>query len=160
MVAISKVKIDVRDVRIIRALEGDARTTFADIARGCGVSIDTITKRYKKMVGSGVLRGTTLILNPRSFGFDCIASLEIDVDFSRVEGVVNTIREIPEIVFATPSIGRKDVFAIAFLGNVEELNQLNAFLKGLPWVKEVKSSLWVGEYLLCPENFELERVMK
>jgi len=43
-------KIDGRDARIIRALERDARTSFAEIARDCGVSIDTITKRYRKML--------------------------------------------------------------------------------------------------------------
>ena len=160
MVAISEVRIDERDVRIIRALQDDARTSFADIARDCGVSIDTVTKRYRKLVGSGVLKGTTLLLNPKSFGFDCIASLEIDADFSRVEEVVETVGGIPGIVFVTPSIGRRDLFAVALLGDVGELNQLNAFLKGLPWVNEVKSSLWVGEYLLCPENFELDRVMR
>jgi len=79
VVIIPKGKIDGRDVRIIRALEKDARTSFADIAREIGVSIDTITKRYRKMLRSGVLKGTTLLLNPRSFGHEYIASLELDV---------------------------------------------------------------------------------
>lgn len=160
VVIIPKGKIDGRDVSIIRALEKDARTSFADIAREIGVSIDTITKRYRKMLRSGVLKGTTLLLNPRSFGHEYIASLELDVDFSHVEGVVETIRELPEIVFVTPSMGRKDVFAIAFLPSVGTLSQLNTFLKGLPWIKEVRSSIWVDDFLLCPENFELDRVMK
>jgi DNA-binding Lrp family transcriptional regulator len=47
---ISDVKIDGRDARIIEALERDARTSFAEIARDCGVSIDTITKRYRNML--------------------------------------------------------------------------------------------------------------
>ncbi len=161
MVAIiSDVKIDGRDARIIRALERDARTSFTEIARDCGVSIDTIVKRYRKMLRSGVLKGTTLLLNPKSFGHEYVASLELNVDFSHVERAIETIREIPEIVFVTRSMGRKKVFAIAFLGSVEALSQLNAFLKGLPWTKEVKSSLWVGDLLLCPENFELDRVMR
>jgi DNA-binding Lrp family transcriptional regulator len=157
---ISDVKIDGRDAKIIRALERDARTSFADIARDCGVSIDTITKRYRKMLRSGVLKGTTLLLNSKSFGHEYVASLELNVDFSHVEEVVETVRGIPEIVFVTRSMGRKKVFAIAFLGSVEALSQLNAFLKGLPLIKEVKSSLWVGDLLLCPENFELDRVMR
>jgi len=30
----------------------------------------------------------------------------------------------------------------------------------LEGVKEVKSSIWVDDYMLCPENFDLSRVMK
>ena len=41
--------IDGVDVKIIRALQKDARTGFADIARDCGVSIDTISKQFKKL---------------------------------------------------------------------------------------------------------------
>ncbi|NIQ06176.1 MAG: AsnC family protein, partial [Candidatus Korarchaeota archaeon] len=41
--------IDEIDVKIIRALQKDARTTFTDIARDCGVSTDTISKRFRKM---------------------------------------------------------------------------------------------------------------
>jgi Lrp/AsnC family transcriptional regulator for asnA, asnC and gidA len=150
VVIIPKIKIDERDIRIIRTLEKDARTSFADIARDCGVSIDTITKRYKKMVSAGILKRTTLILNPESFGFGCIASLEIDADFSQIEGVIDTISEVPGIIFITPSVGRGNLFAIAFLGDVGELNQLNAFLKSIPWVNEVKSSLWVGRISPLP----------
>jgi Lrp/AsnC family transcriptional regulator for asnA, asnC and gidA len=42
-------KVDQIDRKLIRALQKDARTNFADIARDCGVSTDTISKRFRKM---------------------------------------------------------------------------------------------------------------
>lgn len=150
------VKLDDTDIGIIRALQRDARTNFADIAEKCAVSIDTISKRYKRMVKSGIARGATVLLNPKSFGYDCVASFGIRVDFPHVEEVVDTVKKIPEIVFCAPSMGRHNVFAIAVLKNVGRLGQVKELIQGHPRVREVSASIWVDEILLCPENFEFE----
>jgi len=42
---------------------------------------------------------------------------------------------------------------------VEELSHLNLQLKGLEGVREAKSSIWIEDYLLCPENIDLSRVV-
>jgi DNA-binding Lrp family transcriptional regulator len=129
--------IDDIDVKILRALQKDARKNFAKIAEDCGVSTDTISKRFKKMKRAGIIRGTTILLNPKSFGYDCVASLGIDVDY-------------------TPSMGKHDIFAIAVLKNVDRLSQVKESIKGHPLVREVTASIWVNEILLCPENFEFQ----
>jgi len=153
-----KIKIDEMDVNTIRALQKDARVNFADIARNCGVSTDTISKRFRKMKKAGIIRGTTILLNPRSFGYDCIAGLGIDVSYPHLREVVEVIQRIPEIVFSTTSMGRHDIFCIAILKNVGRLSQVKDLIKGHPMVKEVATSIWVDEILLCPENFEFEHL--
>ena len=152
-------RLDDRDVSILRVLERNARNSFAEIARDLGVSIDTITKRFKKMHEMGVLKRTTILQNPRALGVDTIASLELEVDYSRVDELVSEISGYPWVVFCTPSLGRKDVFAIAFLESVEALSGINFQLRGLEGVRDVKSSIWIDDYMLCPENFDLSREM-
>jgi len=154
------VKLDEIDVRLIRSLQKDARTNFADIAKDCDVSTDTISKRFKRMKRTGIARGTTVLLNPKSFGYDCVASFGIRVDFPQVAEVINFVRKIPEVVFCTPSLGRHNIFAIAVLKNVGRLGQVKESIKGHPMVREVTASIWVDEILLCPENFEFEHLKK
>ena len=150
--------IDEIDVKIIRALQKDARTTFTDIARDCGVSTDTISKRFRNMNKAGIIRGTTILLNPKSFGYDCVASLGIDVSYPYLKEVVELIRKIPEMVFYTTSMGTNDIFCIGVLKNVGRLSQVKDLIKGHPMVKEVTTSIWIDEILLCPENFEFEHL--
>ncbi len=149
--------LDDRDVSILRVLEKDARNSFADIARDLGVSIDTVTKRYRKMLDTGVLKRTTILLDPRALGSPTIASLELEIDYSRVDDLVERIRGLSKIVFCTPSLGRKDIFVIAFLESVEELSSITFQLRGIEGVREVKSSIWIEDYMLCPENFDLTK---
>jgi DNA-binding Lrp family transcriptional regulator len=155
---IAKTRIDEIDVNIIRALQKDARANFADIARNCGVSTDTISKRFRKMKKASIIRGTTILLNPKSFGYDCVASFGIRVDYPHVEDVVDFIEKIPEVVFCNPSLGRHNIFAIAVLKNVGRLSQVKESIQGHPMVGEVAASIWVDEILLCPENFEFEHL--
>jgi Lrp/AsnC family transcriptional regulator for asnA, asnC and gidA len=157
---VSKVKIDKIDVSIIRALQKDARANFADIAKECGVSVDTISKRFRKMKRAGIIKGTTILLNPKSFGYDCVASLGIDVSYPHVMEVVEMIQKIPEIVFCATCMGRHDIFCIAIAENVGRLSQVKDLIKGHPLVREVTTSIWVDEILLCPENFEFEHLTK
>jgi Lrp/AsnC family transcriptional regulator for asnA, asnC and gidA len=156
----SKVKIDHIDISILRALQRDARVNFADIAKDCGVSVDTISKRFRRMKKAGVIRGTTILLNPKSFGYDCVASLGIDVSYPHVKDVVEMIQKVPEIVFCTTCMGRHDIFCIAIVENVGRLSQIKDLMKGHPLVREVTASIWVDEILLCPENFEFEHLTK
>ena len=156
----TKTKIDEIDINIIRALQKDARANFADIARNCDVSTDTISKRFRKMKKASIIRGTTILLNPKSFGYDCVASFGIRVDYPHVEDVVDFIEKIPEVVFCNPSLGRHNIFAIAVLKNVGRLSQVKESIQGHPMVREVAASIWIDEILLCPENFEFEHVRK
>ena len=111
------------------------------------------------MLKTGVPKRTTLLLDPRALGVETITSLELEIDYSRVDELVKRIRGVPNIVFCTPSLGRKDVFAIAFLESVEALSRINIHLKGLEGVREVKSSIWIEDHMLCPDNFNLLRAV-
>ncbi len=148
-------KIDEIDAAIIRALQKNARENFASIAKSCNVSIDTISKRFKKIEEAGIARGTTVLLNPKSFGFDCVASFGIRADFSHIEEILHFLQKMPDIVFSTQTMGRHSIFAVAIVKNVTKLNQVKEVIKGHPMVREITTSIWVSDILLCPENFDL-----
>lgn len=154
----TETKLDDLDVKIIRALQKNARNNFADIAKDCKVSVDTVSKRFNRLLELGVARGTTVLLNPKSFGYDCVASFGIRVDYPHVEDVVDFVGKIPEVVFSTSSMGRDNVFAIAVLKNVGRLSQVKEYIQGYPKITEVSVSIWVDEILLCPENFEFDHL--
>lgn len=152
-----KVKIDDVDVEIIRALQRDAKARFSEIAKRCGVSTDTISRRFRIMRNKGVIRGTTILLDPSKFGYNCIASICIDVHYPYSDSIDKLMESISEIIFFTHSIGRNDIFCIAILPDVDWLSKVKDKIKAHPGVKNVTTSIWIDEFRLCPENFEFEK---
>ncbi|MCW3999114.1 MAG: Lrp/AsnC family transcriptional regulator [Candidatus Bathyarchaeota archaeon] len=150
-------QLDKIDTAIIRALQKDARFNFASIAKTCNVSVDTISKRFHKIANNGVARGTTVLLNPKSFGCDCVGSFGIRADFSHIEAIREFLKGMPEIVFSARTMGRHSIFAVAIVKNVTKLNELKELIKAHPMVREINTSIWVNDILLCPENFDLPK---
>ncbi|MBN2336423.1 Lrp/AsnC family transcriptional regulator [Candidatus Bathyarchaeota archaeon] len=153
-------KIDEIDVAILRALQKDARTKYSDIANQCEVSVDTIIKRFRKLRRNGVVKRTTLLLDPRSFGQEVIANFAVDAEPSCIPEVISFLREQSGVVFATHSMGSYDVFAIAMKRTMNEMNTLKETIQSHTKVNEVQTSIWVDQFLLCPQNFELEPLLE
>ena len=64
---------------IIEALSKDARTSFRQIALALNLSPDTIIDRYKALQEKGVIRGSTIVLNPKEIGYTAMAVFMIDI---------------------------------------------------------------------------------
>ena len=153
-------KIDETDIAILRALQLDARTRYTDIAKQCSVSVDTIIKRYKKLKRRGLVKRTTILLDPRKFGKEVIANLSIDTEPACIDEVIGFLREQDGVTFATHSMGSYDVFAIAMKRNMNEMNALKETIQSHTKVNDVQTNIWVDQYLLCPQNFELEPLLE
>lgn len=152
--------MDDTDVAILRALQLDARTRYTEIAKQCGVSVDTIIKRYKKLKRRGLVKSTTILIDPRKFGKEVIANLSIDTEPACIDEVIRFLREQDGVTFATHSMGSYDVFAIAMKRNMNEMNALKETIQSHTKVNDVQTNIWVDQYLLCPQNFELEPLLE
>lgn len=68
-------KIDEIDVKIMRALLKSPRASFTEIAENCRKSTLTINKRFNRLKNMGIRTGAITQINPKSFGYSCIADL-------------------------------------------------------------------------------------
>jgi DNA-binding Lrp family transcriptional regulator len=152
--------MDKVDINILRSLQLDARTKYSDIAAKCGVSVDTIIKRFKKLMRNGVVKRTTLLLDPRKLGKEVLANMDIDVEPDGLDSVLQFLSEQDEVLFATHAMGKYDIIAITASSSMNEMNQLKERIQSHIMVREVKTSIWVGQVLLCPQNFEIENLLE
>ncbi len=69
--------LDDRDLEIIRALQGDARATYADIARRVALSPSSVHDRVRKLEQSGVIRAYRADVDPESLGLHVTALVSV-----------------------------------------------------------------------------------
>jgi len=149
-------KLDPTDTAIIRALQQDARTKYTTIAQQQDVSVDTIIKRLKKLQQQGTVKHTTIILDPRTLGQEIIANLAIDAEPNCIDEVIDYTKSREGVLFATHTMGQCPILAIAATRTMNDMNALKEAIQSHTKVTDAKASIWVDQFLLCPQNFELE----
>jgi len=141
------------DLAIIENLKRDARTSFREISRKLGVSTDTISNRYRKLRRSGVIQGSTVVINPEKIGYNSIIVLMIDAEPEYSPSILNELIRIVDIIIATKTIGDCDLMAISVVRNYEHIHELMLKVAKIPHVKDVQVSFCLGDMKIRPEYF-------
>jgi DNA-binding Lrp family transcriptional regulator len=152
----SENKIDPIDIQILRLLQGDARKSFKEIALQCGVSADTINNRFIAMEKKGIIRGTTIVIDPKQLEKKYLVFIGIQVTHPYSDQVLNMVKRISGMCVVTRAIGRYDIEAIAVLDDIEKIGMTKSTIGDFQQVKNVEVDILVDKPLLCPKNFELD----
>jgi Lrp/AsnC family leucine-responsive transcriptional regulator len=89
--------LDNVDLRILRILAEDARTSVAEIARTVGMSAPSISERIKRLQDDGTIKGYTIRIDPAAVGRPLSAWLRIRPVPGELARVAEIIKAIPEI---------------------------------------------------------------
>jgi len=150
-------KIDEIDIKILKTLLNDPRTSFAEIAKDCGMSTNTIRVRHKRLKETGVITGATMQINPKSLGYNCIALLSIQTAANEEKRVHEFVKNIPNIIDIFQPIGNYNIHGLAALKSIDELAHTVDCIKSNPHVIDVKEYIWVDAMRMDhPNNLVIE----
>jgi DNA-binding Lrp family transcriptional regulator len=157
--------MDETDLAIIDKLTEDARMSFRKIAKELGIAPDTVIKRYAALQEKGVIRGSTVVLNPRKLGYEAMAVFTIDISpvHTPAKKVIPTnsstilekLIKMRNIILATKTVGISghDLLAICVAIDFKHLVNLKNDIAKIPCVKDLQVSFWVETAELCPKYF-------
>ena len=118
---IEGVELDESDRRLIAALDRNARTSTADLAKLIGLSPQSTSDRVKRMEDLGVITGFTVRLDPLALGLGIGAYIRIRPAMGELQRVAALVAEIPEIIECDRVTGEDCFVAKAFVGQMDEL---------------------------------------
>lgn len=156
-------KMDKIDLAIIEKLTKNARMSFRRIAEDIGVSPDTVISRYVALQKDGVIRGSTIVLNPKKIGYQAMAVFMIDISPAHIMATESTpadsslildkLIQMPNIIVATKTVGDNDLLAIGVALDFEHLDKIRNEIERIPGVKDMQISFWVERTELYPKYF-------
>lgn len=76
----TKVSLDTVDLRILRVLQGDGRTTYDVLAAQVGLSPSATLRRVKRLEESGVIAGYVALVHAESVGLGLTAYLNVRLE--------------------------------------------------------------------------------
>ncbi len=148
---------------IVDKLTKDARMSFRRIAESLHVSTDTIISRYTALQKEGVIRGSTIVINPKKIGYQAMAVFMINISPTHIVGnepstadsslILDKLIQMPNIIVATKTVGDNDLLAIGVALNFEHLAKVRNDIEKIPGVTDMQISFWIERTELCPKYF-------
>jgi len=155
--------MDEIDLQIIEKLTTDARISFRKIAEELKISPDTVINKYQKLQETGVIRGSTVVINPKKVGYHCMTAFLIDASSLHILGneanpvdsslILGELISMPNIILATKTVGDHDLLAIGVARDFQHLMLMTHEIARIPGVKDIQVSFWVEKSSLCPKYF-------
>jgi Lrp/AsnC family leucine-responsive transcriptional regulator len=119
-----RVELDESDRRLIEALDRNARTSTADLARLIGLSPQSTSDRIKRLEDLGVIAGFTVRLDPTALGLGIGAYIRIRPAMGELQRVTKLVTDIREIVECDRVTGEDCFVAKVFVPRVDDLERV------------------------------------
>lgn len=142
-------ELDDLDRKIIRTLLNDASMPYSEVAKLLQVSGGTIHVRMKKMIESGIIQGSHLVLNYSAVGFDITAFLGVFLDRgSAYRQVAEALRSIPEVIEVHFTTGGYSMFVKLVCRDTQHLREvLNEKIQGIEGVTRTETLISLEQTL-------------
>jgi Lrp/AsnC family transcriptional regulator for asnA, asnC and gidA len=116
--------LDSIDKKIVMLMGQNARQSSEKIAEQLNLNAATVRRRTGRLLKNDLLR-IVAITDPANFGFTLGVVINLDVENSKLESVINWLIDRPEIKWAALTTGR---FDITVVGRFESTDHLSSFL--------------------------------
>ena len=101
------------DMKIIRTLQHDARSSYRDIARKIGVAVGTVQSRMKKLEDSKIIRGFSVDLDYSKIGLGLTSLILLQVKGKHLRDVESKLAHLSNVFIVYDVTGDFDVALVA-----------------------------------------------
>jgi DNA-binding Lrp family transcriptional regulator len=112
------------DMKIIRLLQDDGRTSTQDIAKELNSTSSTVRKRIRRLEDTGTMK-VVAVTDFAAAGYDLLLAIGIEVDSRSAEDVAMDLAELPEVFSVNLTTGAND---IELLVGARSFDELSVFL--------------------------------
>ena len=144
--------LDDLDKRIVAALVGDARATYAEVGTQVGLSASAVKRRVDRLRASGAIRGFSARVDPAALGWTTEAYVEI---FCRGRtspaDIAAAIGKFPEVTDACTVTGDADALLHIRAADVRHFEQVVERIGAEPFVVRTRSVIVLSRLVSRPE---------
>ncbi|WP_081665790.1 Lrp/AsnC family transcriptional regulator [Marinimicrobium sp. LS-A18] len=142
--ASDSIDLDDYDRKILRALQGSADYSMADLGNLIGLSHTPCWRRLKRLEAEGIIRGKVTLLDPKKVGMHVVVHSAVRLTGHQSEALAEFeagIQAVPEVLECYASTGDSDYLLKVVVNSIEHYEQLlNEKLRPLPHVASIRSN--------------------
>jgi len=145
--------LDATDLKILKALQEDARQTYANIGKRLGIAHSTVYDRLRKMERHGIIKQYTAVVDDEKAGLKSITALmTIYTDPKESERVAEELSKTPNVLEVYASLSEELlIIAKVVAENQESLHAFIAnYVAPLPGVLRIRTSIVTKKFKETP----------
>ena len=116
--------MDAVDVRILTALDADARLSMSELGRMVGMSAPSVSDRVRRLEAAGIIRGFTLDVDSRALGYQIRALVRIRPLPGKLHLVEKLIQDTPQFIECDKITGDDPFLARLVVHSIEEMDDV------------------------------------
>lgn len=142
--------IDMLDLKIIQALNRDARRSYRAIAKEIGVSDATVRNRVNRMLGEGIIKKFNVIVDYHQLGRIIKAFIGLRVQPPKLRDIVEHLNKHPDVQVLYRTTGEADLFIEVIFRDMDGLNSFLESELNLDGIAGTVVNVVIGPYKRCP----------
>lgn len=116
-------EIDSVDLKLMRTLARNAKTSLHELGREVGLSVSGVKRRLDKLQRKGIIKGYTVVLNPKKYGWAVAAFVLVEADSKSMRELVDKLERKREVCEIHKVAGGDSIFLKIRARSVDDLNR-------------------------------------
>jgi Lrp/AsnC family leucine-responsive transcriptional regulator len=141
-IAVESGELDALDLRLLGALQRNARSTFAELAAAVGLGSSAVHDRVKRLETRGYVRAYTAQLDGKLLGLELVAFVSCyttpDCDY---DGFTRTLSAMPEVCELHSVAGEESFVLKVMTRSTNHLDEVLSRLKGVRGMARTKTTI-------------------
>ena len=144
---IHNLQLDEIDKKILGFLVENTRMPFTEIAQRMGVSAGTIHVRVKKIEDTGVIKGSSLVIDYKKLGYNFTTYIGILLSkSSKTQQVVKILENIPNVTELSVTSGKYNIFCKIRAKDTDDAKNIIYNISDIEEVMRTESMISMEEY--------------
>jgi len=142
--------LDALDMKIVKCLIENARTTYRAISSEVGVSEATVKNRIDGLMDDGVITKFTAVLDYHKLGRAIKSFIGLKVQPSKLQSIVEEMKAHPDVHVLYRTSGDVDLFLEVIFEKMEDLNTFLEEELVFDGILGTVVTIVIGPYKRCP----------
>lgn len=135
-------ELDELDVRLLDALQRNARSTYAELGQLVGLKAPAVHERVKRLENRGYVRGYAARLDGRLLGLELVAFIGCySTPDANYDNLVRALAELPEVCEVHSVAGEESFIVKTLTRSTGHLDDLLGRLKRIKGVARTKTTV-------------------
>ena len=135
-------ELDDLDLRLLDALQRNARSTFAELGLLVGLKPPAVHDRVKRLESRGFVRGYSALLDSKRLGLELTALIScFTTPDAHYDAFTKTLAAMPEICEVHSVAGEESFVCKAMTRSTQHLDELLTRLKAVPGMARTKTTI-------------------